>query len=88
MRPPADGAPAGVILSGVTRDGNGNADPACTVMIFETATNIIVGSTISDANGLWSINVAYSSANAFYAVVYKVGSPDTFGTTVNTLVGG
>jgi len=77
-------------ISGVTRDSTGVALAGCTVEIYETtdAQNRLVGDTISDANGNYSINVnGPDTAKAFFAVAYKAGSPDTSGTTINTLQG-
>jgi hypothetical protein len=72
-------------LAGVTRDVNGTAVGGCTVNIFETATNLFRATVVSDAFGNYSVGV--TGGLAFFAVVYKAGSPDIFGTTLNTLQG-
>lgn len=72
-------------ISGVTRDANGNAIGNCIVILFRTADNSIAAITVSDASGNYVI--VASQALQHYAVAYLAGSPDVFGTTVNTLVG-
>lgn len=74
-------------LTGTTKDSTGAALGACTVDWFNTADDTKLGTTTSDANGLYEFRSAGQPPNAYYLVAYKVGSPDVAGTTVNTLVG-
>lgn len=73
-------------IYGVTRDSTGAVLAGCTVDLFRTADNAFIDSVVSDASGNYEFRTA-GPASAYYAVAYLVGSPDVFGTTVNTLVG-
>lgn len=73
------------LLSGLTLDSAGAVLGNCTVLVFETATNVFRASTISDAGGNWTVEV--TGGASFFAVMYLPGSPDVMGTSVNTLVG-
>lgn len=70
---------------GVTRDQYGAPLAACTVRVFRTSDGALVHETVSDANGAF-LGCAYDTS-AYFLVFYKAGSPDVFGTTVNTLIG-
>lgn len=74
-------------LAGVTKDSTGAVLGNCVVDWFDTATDAKIGTTTSDANGLYEFRSAGQPPNAYYLVAYKAGSPDVAGTTVNTLVG-
>lgn len=74
-------------LSGTTKDSSGAALGNCVVDWFNTADDVKISSTTSDANGLFEFRTAGQPPNAYYLVAYKAGSPDVAGTTVNTLVG-
>jgi hypothetical protein len=74
-------------LSGTTRDSTGAALANCVVEWFDTATDVKIGSTTSDANGFYEFRTAGQPPNAYYLVAYKAGSPDVAGTTLNTLTG-
>lgn len=71
-------------ITGVTRDSTGAALGLVTVDLFDTATDTIRATTISDANGNYLVDgqIGYT----YYLVAYKTGAPDVAGTTVNTLV--
>lgn len=72
------------VLSGVTRDSAGAILGSCTVEMFETATDLRLATTTSDAvTGAYSFTVANPAV--VYLVAYLSGSPDVAGTTVNTL---
>lgn len=73
-----------MLLSGVTYDTNSAVLGNCRVMIFRTGDNSFVGETTSDASGIWSFPIL--KGGPFFRVVYKPGSPDVFGTSVNTIV--
>lgn len=72
-------------ISGVTRDSAGTQLDACDVVLYESATDLPVARTVSGASGDYSITLG-NNAGFFYVVAYKDGSPDVFGTTVDTLV--
>lgn len=74
-------------ISGTTRDSTGAALGGCAVDWFNTADDVKLGSTTSDADGLFEFRGAGQPPNAYYLVAYKAGSPDLAGTTANTLVG-
>ena len=69
-------------IVGVSRDATGVALGSCTVKVFRTADDVLVGSTVSDGSGNWT---AYPDQEGpYYYVEYKAGSPDVFGTSPNT----
>lgn len=74
------------ILQGLTVDSAGSALGSCDVDLFVTSTDLLVDRVISDVSGNYLFKSLNPTAN-YYAVAYKSGSPDVFGTTVNTLVG-
>lgn len=79
-------------ISGVTKDSYGNALGSCVVDLFETSTDRLVQSVLSDpATGVYRFSSQgignETSVSRYYIVAYKAGSPDVAGTTVNTLVG-
>ena len=76
------------IITGVTRDGNGNALANCTVTIFETGriatnSNPVITSIISDGSGNYSIPVPRNTS--YQIMAYLSGSPDKVGMTINTV---
>lgn len=79
------GVSARLGLVGVTRDQYGTPLPACTVRAFRTSDGALINETISDGNGAFMGNVY--DATPHFIVFYKAGTPDVFGTTVNTLIG-
>jgi hypothetical protein len=82
-------------IAGVTKDATGAPLGGCTVEVYETVTAAnpnepkgrFVGSTVSDTNGNYSVDVYVGPGATFRAVVSKAGAPDVAGTSVNTLVG-
>lgn len=76
--------PARYIITGVTKDSTGAALGACVVDLFDTATDTIRATTISDASGNYLVDGQID--NTYYLVAYKTGAPDVSGTTVNTLI--
>jgi len=74
-------------ITGITRDQYGSPLGFCTVKMFLTSNDGLVSSVVSDGNGVYLITTPYYP-DTHYLVVYKTGSPDTFGTTVNTLIAG
>jgi len=72
-------------ITGVTRDATGAALGSCTVRLFNTATNGLEQTVISDASGNYAFVV--DKTQAYYTVEYKAGAPDVRGTSNNTLAG-
>lgn len=76
--------PARYTITGVTKDSTGAVLGLVTVDLFETAGDVLRGTTTSDANGNYLLDGQIN--NTYYLVAYKAGAPDVAGTTVNTLV--
>lgn len=72
-------------ISGMTKDSTGAVLGGATVMLFNTATGLLVDTVVSDSAG----NYTTSDPNnvACFAVAYEAGSPDVAGTTKNNLTG-
>lgn len=75
------------LFSGTTRNSSLAALPGCRVIVFDPGQlavggNPVVGETISDGAGAYSIEVPGN--RAYQATAYLVGSPDVAGITVNT----
>ena len=68
---------------GYTRDQYGSTVGFCTVRCFNTATNELVSTVVSDGNGFYIATTPY--ADAHYLVVHKAGSPEIAGASVSTL---
>lgn len=84
---PIAGASSRYGVSGVTRDIYGSPLGGVTVKIFKTSDDSLVSTIVSDANtGAFIVTTPYYP-DTHYIVTYKAGSPDTFGTSVNTLTG-
>lgn len=73
-------------ISGVTKDSAGAVLGGVTVDLFDTATDTIISTTVSDAT-TGGYKFFANNVTTNYAVAYKTGAPDVAGTTVNTLVG-
>lgn len=73
-------------IIGVTRDSSGVALAACTVKLYRTIDDAFIYQTISDGSGNYIFD-GVQQGFTYYVVAYLVGSPDTAGTTLNTLVG-
>lgn len=71
-------------IVGQTLDSVGNP-VAATVLGFRTSDDLYVGEIGSDNSGRYSLPTIYLT-DAHYLVAYRTGSPDTAGTTVNTLI--
>lgn len=71
-------------IGGVTRDADGAALGNCVVQLFRTPSDSLVVEKVSDASGNYLFE--NPGSGPFYVVAYKQGTPDTAGTTVNTLV--
>jgi len=81
------GANGRLSFVGITRDAFGSPLGGVNVKLFRTSTDELVSSVVSDANGNYTITTPYYP-DPHYMVCYKAGPPDTFGTTVNTLIAG
>ena len=71
-------------IAGVTRDSTGAIVPNAVVNLFLTVGNVFVSTQNSDANGNFIFYLS-SAIPQYFLVAYLAGSPDTEGTTVNTL---
>jgi len=72
------------LVSGVTKDSTGAALGGCTVKLFNSATNIMEQTVISDASGNFSFNV--NKTQTWYLVSFKAGAPEVAGVSNNALV--
>ena len=80
-------APVTLQIVGVTKDETGAASGGFTVYLFNTTSGVpvLAQTTVSDGSGNYSFSVGVGMQ--YWAVDYKVGSPDKAGATRNTLVG-
>lgn len=83
---PAGGIASRVGFVGVTRDQYGTPTGSCVVQLFRTSDDLFIMEITSDSSGNFLLQSWYTP-DTHYIVAYKAGSPDIFGTTVNTLVG-
>lgn len=75
-------------LTGTTKDNTGAALGNCVIDWFNTADDVKLGSTTSDANGFYEFRTAGQPPNAYYLVAYKgAGSTEVAGVTADTLYG-
>jgi hypothetical protein len=72
------------VVNGTTFDSTGAVLASCVVLLFETATNLWRGITLSDGNGAYVIDAA--PGVAYFLVWYKAGAPDVAGSSVNTVL--
>lgn len=79
------GSQSAKLITGFTKDANGDNLGGCVVQGFLTADNSYVGRVVSDPSGAFTFTTPYLGNH--YLVAYKPGSPDIAGTTKNTLVG-
>ncbi len=84
--PTSGGRPPRFVVTGVTRDQYNIIAPGCTVEIFETAGHLFRGSTVSDANGVYTVEIAGDSTIVLEAVAYRADNPDIGGRSLNTIV--
>jgi hypothetical protein len=71
---------------GTTRDQYGTPLGSCVVQLFRTSDDLFIMEITSNSDGSFLLQSWYSP-DTHYIVAYKPGSPDVFGTTLNTLVG-
>lgn len=73
-------------IRGTCKDSGGVAVANAIVQAFVTATDAYQGEVQSNTDGTYVLGVQQGKATTHYLVAYKAGSPDTAGTTVNTLL--
>ena len=83
----AAGASTRYAISGVTRDVLGSAVPGVTCHLFVTASDLLLDTVVSDANGVFRL-ITPLYPDTHYVQAYKAGAPDVSGCSVNTLIGG
>lgn len=73
-------------IQGVTRDVWNAPLGGVTVKLFRTSDDLKIDQIVSDPLGNYLVSTPYYP-DAHYIVMYKAGSPDVFGASVNTLIG-
>lgn len=73
------------VFTGVTLNSSGAPLGGCTVMLFNTATGLLVDTQTSDSAG--NYKVTDPNNVACFIVAYLPGSPDVAGTTIDELTG-
>jgi hypothetical protein len=81
-----DGTQSKNFLRGTCKDSVGTPVANAIVQAFVTATDAFAGEVQGNTDGTYTLGVEQSKSTAHYLVAYKAGSPDTAGTTVNTLL--
>jgi hypothetical protein len=74
-------------VQGVTRDEYGSPLGGVLVKLFRTSDDQKIDQIVSDSFGNYLVSTPYYP-DAHYLVQYKTGTPDRFGSSVNTLIGG
>lgn len=74
-------------ITGTTKNASGTAIGGVSVDLFATNNDAVADRTISDTVSVGAYSFSVGLSQQYYAVAYLAGSPDTAGTTVNTLVG-
>jgi hypothetical protein len=78
-------------ISGITMNSSGVPIGGCRIVVLQTNklsynsdvyANPVIGETISDGNGNYSLQVDYEN---FQILAYLPGSPDLAGVTINTV---
>ncbi len=83
---PISGDSSAFGFTGVTRDQWGTPVGGCTVKLYRTSDDLLLGTVVSDPLGNFLLSTAYYP-DAHYLVAHKTGSPDIDGVTPNTLIG-
>jgi len=73
-------------ISGQTQTCSGAVLGSCTVLLFRTSDNVIIGTTTSDGAGNYSFTVS-DGTTAYFLVAYYANAPDVTGATLNTIFG-
>lgn len=74
-------------ITGITRDEYGSPLGGVLVKLFRTINDEKVDQIISDSFGNYLVSTPYYP-EGHYLVQYKTGTPDRFGSSINTLVAG
>ncbi len=72
-------------ITGITRTSSGNLNAGATVQLFNTSTGALVDTTVSDAQGNYTLTDPNNVA--CFVVAYLAGSPDVAGTSKNNIFG-
>lgn len=73
-------------LVGTAVDDAGLPLPGATVDLYDTATKVLLQTQVADGLGVVAFTLGTGTQQTF-AVAYKAGAADVYGTTPNTLVG-
>lgn len=82
---PPTGCHVRKVVSGVVRNSSGVGVAGATVQLFNTSTGLLVDTQTTASDG--SYTCGDPNAVSCFAIAYLPGSPDTAGTTVNTVAG-
>jgi hypothetical protein len=74
------------VVQGYARDQYGSPLSGAAVKLYRTSTDEMVMATVSGSDGSYLLTSPYYP-DPHYLVMYKSGTPDVFGTSLNTLVG-
>lgn len=72
-------------IAGTVRDQYGTPVANAAVKLFRTSDDSLVHSTTSGPDGAYLVQTPHYG-EAHYLITYKTGTPDIFGTSVNTLL--
>jgi len=72
-------------LNGLTTDASNNALSGATVLAFYSATDTLLGTQVSDAQGNYDFPI-YAEGLTFWLYANKAGSPEVFGATSDQVV--
>ncbi len=82
---PPTGCHVRKVVSGVVLNASSVPIAGATVNLYNTATGLLVDTQTSQADGTYTCGDP--NATNCFAVAYLAGSPDTAGTTLNTITG-
>lgn len=78
-------APGFKVITGVTRDRQGNPLGGCTIKVVRTTDDVVEGTTTSNSVGGYAAGVL--TTGNYYLVAFLSGSPDVEGVTDNNVTG-
>jgi len=73
-------------ISNITTDALNNVLAGVTVLLFDWGTKLLVGSVVSDTNGIYDFPL-YVQGTTYFIYANKAGTPEVFGGSSNQLVG-
>lgn len=73
-------------IKGITKNSSGTPISGVIVQAFRTSDDAYMGAVESREDGSYDCPTCQPASTPHYLVAYKAGSPDTAGTTVNTLL--